>query len=446
MKKIILAICIGFFISLPGKGQNCNASFLGSKTLYQPQQEQYKAPPAGYLPVFINHVGRHGARHLTKDVSSSYAWQVLAKADSSDGLSAAGRLLKEKILLLEKIEKPNFKSISLRGKAEQEGIANRMFGNYVNIFSHAKTVLHIDYTKEIRTLQTSDAFLAELKRSINEAMIVKKLNDTTLRFYDMSPAYDAYKENGDWIIYLQQLKTSVKYNDLASTVSRQFFTPAYFKHLTARDQVKLATDLYGFVTIFYSIQQEIRDAGYKLSAVDMQSFLTCAQLATLKKIDNAEDFYQKGPGTNEGGIQVKIALPLLADFINTTDEFIKTKAVSAQLRFGHAETISPYAALLGLAPAPDASKKTGDIGYKWNADKVIPLSANIQWIIYQKKGSEAYLVKFLLNEKEVAVKDLNAEIFPYYKWTDVRTFYIKKLQRYNAELHTDFVQFLKDVK
>jgi len=89
----------------------------------------------------------------------------------------------------------------------------------------------------------------------------------------------------------------------------------------------------------------------------MRSFLTCAQLFTLGKIDNAEDFFAKGPGADVNGIQVKIALPLLADFINTTDEYIKTKAVNAQLRFSHAETISPYASLSGFTPAATAAKK-----------------------------------------------------------------------------------------
>lgn len=443
MKKTILAICICSFASLVAVGQQCNTGFLGSKTLYQPQQQKYSAPPKGYMPVFINHVGRHGARHLTKDVSSSFIYQVLLMADSADGLTAAGELLKEKILRLEKVEKQLFKSISSRGKTEQEGIAHRMYSNNGNVFRQQKPLLHIAYTKEIRTLQTSDAFLGELKRSVNDPVIIKQLNDTTLRFYDMSPAYDAYKENGNWIPYLQQLKTSVKYSEVAIQVSKQFFTPVYFKNLTAEEQLKLITDLYGFVTIFYSIQQEVKDAGYQLTEVDMKDFFTCPQLSVLDRIDNAEDFFGKGPGLNADGIQVIIALPLLADFINTTDDYIKTKGVTAQLRFGHAETISPYATLLGLISASNPTKNPQQIDRLWNAEKVIPLSSNIQWILYQKKGSGHYLIKFLLNEKEVAVKGLPVKTFPYYNWADVRSFYIKKLEHFNTSLNTDFVQFLK---
>lgn len=156
------------------------------------------------------------------------------------------------------------------------------------------------------------------------------------------------------------------------------------------------------------------------------------------------DSFLKGPGADINGIQVKIAMPLLADFIKTTDAYIKTKKVNVQLRFSHAETISPIAALMGLSS--ETTKQVNDINRVWNADKVIPLSSNIQWILYQKPGSENYLIKFLLNEKEVPVKGLTTKTFPYYNWNAVRGFYIKKLNSFNTNLNNDFVQFLKEIK
>jgi len=429
MKKLFAALYFFGFIPFFSIGQTCKESFLGSKTLYQSQQQQYIAPPKGYLPVFINHVGRHGARHLTKDVNATYIYQLLLHADSLNGLSKAGKLLKEKILALEKVEKKNIKSISFRGKTEQVGIADRMFANYSNVFTNQKPLLHISYTKEIRTLQTAAAFLGELGTKISEPVIMKQINDTTLRFYDMSPSYDDYKNYGNWHKYLQQLKISVKYNELTRQVAQQFFTASYFKNLNENNIDKLTGDLFGFVNIFYSIENEIKDAGYKLSDVDMQLFLTCKQLSVLGIIDNAEDFFAKGPDSDANGIQVKISLPLLADFVSTTDSYIKTKAINAQFRFCHAETISPIAALMGFAS--DTTTNVNNINHVWNAYKVIPLSSNIQWILYQKQGSENYLIKFLLNEKEIAVKGLITEIFPYYNWDDVRAFYLKKLEQFN---------------
>ena len=446
MRRIIVcAFSIGF-LPLFSAGQSCKENFLGSKTLYQSQQKKYSQPPNGYMPVFINHVGRHGSRHVTKDVNSSFIYQLLLRADSLSGLSAAGKLLKEKILRLEKIEKKNFKSISLQGKKEQQGLADRMYANNQHVFERSNSNINIAYTKEIRTLQTCDAFLAELKTKIKEAVISKQPNDTTLRFYDLSPAYLAFKEYGSWMRSLQQLKTAVKYDEMAGKIVQQFFTASFFNSISNGERAVFTADLFGFICICYSLQKETEDAGYKNDDVNMESFLTCRQLAVLAKFDNAEDFLQKGPGTDVNDIPVKIAVPLLADFIKTTDAFIKTNTVNVQLRFAHAETIAPYAALLGFDNAARSTMNAKDINRVWDAAKVIPLSSNIQWILYQKKGSESYLVKFLLNEKEVSVKGLTTKTFPYYTWNDVRSFYIKKIQSFNTGLDADYLQYLKEGK
>lgn len=429
MQRALIVFLFVHAIVFFSYGQTCQEHFLGSKTLYQWQQQQYTPAPKGYLPVFINHVGRHGSRHLTKEVNTTYIYQLLLKADSLDGLTADGKLLKEKVLRLEKVEKKNVKSISYQGKVEQKGLADRMYANYANVFKQTKPVLHIDYTKEIRTLQTSDAFTEELKTKIKEPSITRQINDTTLRFYDLSPAYLDFKETGNWMQPLQQLKASLHYPELARQIAQRFFTPAFFTTLHKTEQDKFTSELFGFITIFFSIQQEITEAGYTTSDVDMQSFITCPQLAILGKVNDAEDFLVKGPGMDANGIQVTIACPLLVDFIQTTDAYIQTKAIHVQLRFTHAEAIAPYAAFMGIANASKAAENIHDIPLVWSAGQIIELSSNIQWILYKQTGTENYLVKFLLNEKEVPITGLATKTFPYYQWADVRAFYMAKMGR-----------------
>ncbi|MGC4101419.1 histidine-type phosphatase [Ferruginibacter sp.] len=435
MKRILTASCFIVLSPLFSKAQTCKDPFLGSKALYQSQQSKYAPPPPGYQPVFIDHAGRHGARHLTKDVSSYPLYTLLAAADKANALTKAGKVLKEKVDKLQIVEAQYLKSISIEGQDEQHALADRTFTNYGNVFRTPQLVLHIDYTKEIRTLQTCNAFVDELKAKINnnDTLITKKINDTTLRFYDLSAAYTAYKDSGYWHKYLTQLKGLVNYTAIANKIANTIFTASFLK---PGDADKVASDLYGFITIFYSIQGEIIKAGYTPAQVDMQEFVDCNSLHILSVIDDAEGFYEKGPGDNVNGIQVTIATPLLADFIKAADEYTSTQSMNAKLRFCHAETIAPFAALLGLENASKPTNKVKDVYGIWRDDKIIPLSANIQWIFYKKQGSNNYLVKFLLNEKEVTVKGIPTTAYRnYYNWTDVRAFYIKKLQRYTANIH-----------
>ncbi|MES1226423.1 MAG: histidine-type phosphatase [Bacteroidota bacterium] len=438
MKKIILAaLCCAGVVHFAIAQQSCTQPFLGSKALYKSQQLQYGPVPRGYKPVFINHAGRHGARHLTKDVSTYPLYQLLADAEKANALTKAGKLLKEKTDRLQKVEKNYLKSISVEGVNEQYGLANRTYANYSNVFKTQKLVLHIDYTKEIRTLQTCDAFVAELKTKINnnDTLITKKINDTTLRFYDMSAAYTAYKDSGYWKKYLTQLKDLENYTAIANKIAATFFTASFLKtHAGAAE--KIASDLYGFITIFYSVQSEIINAGYTLTQVDMREFIDCNSLHILSVIDDAEAFYEKGPGDNINGIQVTIAAPLLEDFIKAADEYIATQSMNAKLRFCHAETIAPIAALMGLENASKPTNKVKDVYGIWRDDKVIPLSSNIQWVFYKKPGANKYLVKFLLNEKEVKVNGIPATQYRnYYNWDDVSAFYVNKLQNLASGSH-----------
>ena len=110
-----------------------------------------------------------------------------------------------------------------------------------------------------------------------------------------------------------------------------------------------------------------------------------------------------------------------------------TKQEDAILRFTHAEAISPFATLLGIPQASIPAASVYEYNKHWSAAAIIPLSANIQWIVYSN-GTE-YLVKALLNEKEVSLP-LPAKLWPYYSWEDVRKYYQQKLIGIDGENRT----------
>ena len=55
------------------------------------------APPAGYVPVYISHYGRHGSRYLLSGQDYTRPLQVLKRAVSADVLSEKGREIMAKI-------------------------------------------------------------------------------------------------------------------------------------------------------------------------------------------------------------------------------------------------------------------------------------------------------------------------------------------------------------
>jgi hypothetical protein len=68
----------------------------------------------------------------------------------------------------------------------------------------------------------------------------------------------------------------------------------------------------------------------------------------------------------------------------------------------------------------------------WRLENIIPMAGNVQIIFYRpKKGgkSDDVLVKVLLNEKEVKLP-VATDKAPYYRWNDVRTYYLDKINRF----------------
>ncbi|HTH81294.1 MAG TPA: histidine-type phosphatase [Mucilaginibacter sp.] len=443
MKKLLFILCIAY--SFIAAGQTPATDFLGTKTLYKMPSIKYTPAPAGYVPVFINHVGRHSARHLTKEVNTSYTYSLLAKADSAHVLTPKGQKLWQMVMALDKVEKGNVKSISIEGQNELKAIGERMYAHYGNVFKGAIN-LNVGITKEVRTKQSADAFLSGLKKNFKTNADIKQYtDDTNLRFYDFSPVYKQFEEEGEWLKYYQAMDKAEHIAQINDALCEQFFKADFLKTLDMNAREKLVNDVFGFATIVFSLKDEVKQAGFQPADVAFISLFNPAQIKSLSKLDLADDYYKKGPGINNNGIQVRIAAPLLANFIKTADGFIKGDNTNAQLRFAHAETISPIAALMGITTANKATT-TLNIGAFWQASQVIPLSSNIQWIFYKKPNSNNYLVKVLLNEKESHIAGMKDSGFPYYNWDELRKLYINKLQQLHVSLDDDMPAYLKNLK
>lgn len=443
MKIFILAfLLLSHFV----KAQNCKDFSLGTKTVYPAPSRLPGGPPAGYEAVFINHVGRHGARHMTKDLSESDTYRLLKQADSLRALSADGQKLWQMVQQLAAIERKEIKNISYLGRQEQLGIGKRMAENYPAVFHTGQPSFNITVTKEVRTAQSADAFLTGLQEKLTGPLMRRQVNDTTLRFYDLSPAYLQFEKSGAWTATLRQFEMAENFSRLSQLAANRFFTPAFAKAIEPAGQQSFATDIIGYATIIHSLPKEIKEAGASETDLRFAQFFSCHELQAFGRIDNAEEFLVKGPGTDPTGIQVKIAVPLLIDFIRSTDQYISAKPYNAELRFTHAEAIAPFAALMRIQGASTAAKTGTGVAKVWDAAKIIPLSANIQWILYKKKGAADYLIKFLLNEQEVRIEGLTPNRFPYYTWSAVRKFYLNKLKQLKASLDTDGLTYLQEAK
>lgn len=193
------------------------------------------------------------------------------------------------------------------------------------------------------------------------------------------------------------------------------------KHITS--VVDAAMDLYNLYIIAADMQEEnIGDHTFDFD----QYFTTISPEDgdVFAWILDMEDFYEKGPSYAGQDETYRIAQPLLDDFFNSIDERVAGGTTAATFRFAHAETIMPFAALIGApgstqqAPAVADPQTDADVynyqNNEWRGESVTPMAANIQWDVATRDGidpetGKAYtpLIRMLYNEEEVAFGGTN---------------------------------------
>ncbi|MDE6049898.1 MAG: hypothetical protein K2G09_09455, partial [Paramuribaculum sp.] len=121
----------------------------------------------------------------------------------------------------------------------------------------------------------------------------------------------------------------------------------------------------------------------------------------------------------------------LRNMITSSDTAIASTRPGANLRFGHEVCVLPLAVLMELDHYGDEINDLEEVADKWKNYEIFPMASNIQIIYYRPDGSTApedVLVKVLLNEREVKLP-VTTSTAPYYRWTDLRNYYLKKLER-----------------
>lgn len=405
------------------------AQTLGSKTPYTAPTALPVVPPPGYTPFFINHVGRHGARHVT----SLKELTALDHMLDSASLSPDGQRLRKMVRSILEVEKQYTPgSLSQVGKEEQYNIGWRMALHFPTLVADG---ISVTTTKEARTIQSAECFLKGVGRDGDGE---PRLDSVHLRFFSLAPAYVAFEKKGPWKDALERLETDPATTTVDDALVHRVFTGAY------PDARAFATAFYAAASITAGLTAEIKAAGLRSEDVDLFSLLLPGEAERLVLVDDAKDFLVKGPGVDAEGIQVRDAVPLLADFLNTAHEHLAGGRPGIDLRFAHAETIAPIAALMGLEGASTADTDLARYPDVWRTDRVMVYSGNIQWVFFRKTGADD-LVEVLFNETPVHIPVLTAQ-FPFYRWHDVQTFYMDKLRRLGVDPHGDMYAYLLNLR
>lgn len=421
MKRLTLA-CLLFAAVLPLSAQTTKEEMLASPEKTAGVYYAYPAPastahytkaPKGYTPFYISHFGRHGSRYLISDSEYTAPIDILEKADKAGALSPLGKDALQRLRDIYVEAAGRNEDLSPLGVRQHRGIAERMFGAFPEVFKGNRSI-EARSSVILRCAMSMAAFGDRLK----------ELNPQLKISYESSQKYMPYLtgrtdeanaftgKNGSWRAAYNKFRASQTHADR--------FVNALFSDKDYVYQYIEPTDL---MWKFYWVASDLQNMETSIRLYDL---FTPEELFDLWQCFNYQFYSSCANHADSNGAVRDSYKPLLRNIIESADAAIADPTKAATLRFAHDSNITPLAALMGIENCDVARRDPATLYQYWTDFKVSPMGANLQIVFYNKKGGTPadILVKVLLNEQEVHIP-VATDSFPYYRWSDVRTYYAK---------------------
>ena len=454
---------------------------------------RYTRAPAGYKPFYISHYGRHGSRYHHSADDYNYLLETLQKADSAQALTLDGKRLLIAAQLLAKKAAPRAGDLTQAGVSQHQGIARRMVKNFPDIFKAGKAkgskAPRVDaFSSTSGRCIVSMAAFAQAMGAV--APQVEFRFDSGKDLMSFICTYDwgdmEYTRPEAYTAESEKLWAAV---DSRPLMLKLFNDTAYAgKNI---DMGKFYNKLFEIKSSMQGMDAPLKETLHanlcdvktgKCSDI-LDSLFTVEESITRWKAQNAWWYSLLGTSPLQNTTKgIDYARGTLENIIGEANRAIATGTTAATLRFGHDTGILPLAGLMQLSVASAKVEDLSKLDEQWNDFRIIPMAANLQIVFYKKPGasspsknkgskkiagtdtpkSEDILVKFLYNEREVTApipceadsthegspekvksdaeskKPLKGKAkkpvsrcpaAPYYRWSDVKTFYKEILDR-----------------
>lgn len=374
------------------------------------QNVKYTPSPAGYVPFHIEHYGRHGSRWLIDAKQYSQPVETLEKADKYGYLTAKGKETLSKLRILKNSSNNRLGELTELGAIQHRNIARRMFRNFPEVFSDS-TEINARSTVVIRCILSME----------NECQELKALNPSLRINHDASQADMYYMNYYDDEIHRTHDKARAIYKEITAKgiPYKRFISQLINNQVFLSDSI----DSRKFMDNMFDIASNMQSHNFDFNFYDLFTF---DELFAYWEQWNKFWYLGYGNSAQLEGKLPFIQQNLLNNIITSADKAIATGKNGASLRFGHEICVLPLACLMELN---DCNKRVNDLNQlaeEWQAHDIFPMASNIQIIFYRNNDDNEILVKVLLNEAEASLP-IQSSTAPYYKWNDLRKFYLTKL-------------------
>ena len=403
--SLTLIFSFSIFAADPTATRYSAADCQGSLKPYTAPDKNYEYPDS-LTPVFINYVGRHGSRFPASSTHCNQLLSVLESAKEQGTLTNLGNeLLNLTQYVIEKAD-GQWGALDSLGVDEQRSIAARMYNNYPNLFKEKQVIAISSYSP--RCVMSMNSFTHQLTRMNNSIELATKSGrkqSYLMRPFDIDQSYSDFASESLWKEpYQQHVNAFVPTSALSRVLGNNF----NYGDINPKD---LAIVEY-YVIAGMSAMQVPCDASKYFTTEEYNALWSCFNLRQ----------YLQRTSTTLSSIPADIASPLLCDIIESIDSVVEKKGatlISAKLRFGHAETLMPLLSLMRLNGCYYKTNYFDTVALHWKDFEVVPMSANLQMILFKSKKGKFYL---RIDHNEIPTTLLPGNNDIYIPWENARKY------------------------
>ncbi len=396
------------------KDKQCSAGYY---KLYTFDGTQETPAPAGYRPFYVSHYGRHGSRYMIDEEKYTELVDHLAPADSLGILSPLGKSVLERLRTIAADGKFRAGELSAVGARQHREIGSRLYNRYPELFA-GDGEIDARSTMRVRCVLSMQSFCEALKENNPKLDITQSSslrNSYWLEFFnkdthDISPDLYKYWKKG---LYVREKKDMLyKHVDIDGMYD-QFFTSVP----KVNKEKKLS-----FLVKLYDIGNNQKGVE---SDINFYDIFSNEDLYWFTVSDSYNQYSERGPNPQAGGINMYYSKLLLEDILNRAQDAVDGNGRKADLRFGHDIDLMALIPMMQINDWYMTGLDPETTGEKWQISKLTPMAANLQFVFYKNPQNEV-LLKVMHNEKEVKLPVPTTQA-PYYKWSDFKDFYEKHM-------------------
>lgn len=372
--------------------------------------------PEGYVPFYISHYGRHGSRYHSGQSFFNKPIHFLDSLDKADALNETGKRLLKDIRAYAAVHNGVEGILTQTGSREHREIAERMYKRFPEVFNQKgrKDIFAVSSIFP-RCLQSMSNFTGELRSFAPDLRVNMYTGDRYMAYIANSVPFT--RENA----ILNNARDSVAMKLINPERMMRMICKNYpDNNISLKDKVLFIFNLYYVGAIRQDIEVPLPDIF--CTYFDLDDLMGCWEADEVRMYGGFGETTEIGSFRSTG-----VGIPLLKDFVSKADEVLAGKTRKcADLRFGHDTGLAPLLFLINAEGCKDG-KSINDASKNWWCFREMCMGSNIQMVFFKNADGDI-LVKILHNERETTLEGAKTFSGPYYKWSDLREFFLSKIE------------------